>query len=162
MMSNDPGLAGFSAWQHWCDEAARSAPAANGVYLFRLAEVRRGRIKGESDLVYIGCAENLSTRLEQHRYVRPDKENKGHQLERVTKEVGGLQVSHRSFDTPEKSQFCEWVLLYQHAIDHIELPPLNDQKPGKDYKAAFEALQKLYPSLRPVDLWQIRQRLGVG
>jgi hypothetical protein len=54
----------------------------------------------------------------------------------------------------------EWLLLYQYAIDHTELPPLNDQEPGKIYKTALEALQRLHPSLRLVELWQIRQRFG--
>ncbi len=159
-MSTDPDLAGLCAWQPWCDEAARSAPGVPGVYVFRLTGLARERIKCESDLVYIGCAENLNARLEQHRLVRADKEDKGYQLTRVTKEVGGLQVAYKTFCTANEANSFEWLLLHQFALDHIELPPLNDQKPGKVYKRAFEALQKLHPSLRPVELWQIRKRFG--
>jgi hypothetical protein len=159
-MSTDPDLPGFCAWELWCDEAARSAPAVPGVYVFRLTEFARGRVKCESDLVYIGCAENLKARLEQHRYVRADKEDKGYQLARVTKEVGGLQVAYKTFCAADEANFFEWLLLHQYALDHIESPPLNDQEPGRVYKKAFEALQKLHPSLRPVELWQIRKRLG--
>jgi hypothetical protein len=59
-------LSGFSCWRRWDDEAAGHAPGLPSVYAFRFAGNAFGRLKGESDLVYIGSAECLRRRLSGH------------------------------------------------------------------------------------------------
>ncbi len=119
------------------------------MYAFRLASGAFGRIKGNSDLVYIGCTESakgtLRKRLNNHIVDRPDKEDVGHRLHRVRRELGELELSWKTFTTSSEATWHEQELRSKYAEEHIEFPPLNRKESGKRVRKAQESVQQLQP-----------------
>jgi hypothetical protein len=147
---NSNEIQDFSKWIRWPDTAVDQAPASPGTYIFRLANAQqRGRLKGFSDLVYIGAATNLRRGLKNHLRLRADNIDVGWQLERVAKEVGALELAWKELEKQEDPKRDETKLLRQYSGDLIELPPLNRQVTGKKQRDALEALSKLFPGLTP-------------
>lgn len=150
---NTSELPDFSSWVPWSEAAVRLAPATPGVYAFGLAEAHQlPRLKGGSDIVYIGSAKrgrtgagSVKRRLKQHLRPREGKIDIGYRIDRVLKEVGPLQVAWRRFDTDTDARWHEAELLERYEQDHIELPPLNRQESGKDVRQAVGHLLALPP-----------------
>jgi len=61
---------GVSEWCPFSEESVKSAPKQYGIYIFRMAQSKCfKRLKGESDILYIGSAEGnrgLRGRLQQY------------------------------------------------------------------------------------------------
>ena len=52
---------GVSEWHPFNEERVKSAPKQYGIYILRMAQDKRfGRLKGESDILYIGSTEFCS------------------------------------------------------------------------------------------------------
>src|SRR6266849_2946016 len=92
-------LTDFANWMKWSLGVFRDVPRKPGVYVLRLAEGRpHQRLKGESDIIYIGCAIKIQDRLKSHLNVRTIERNTAFYLQRIQQEVGPLQVSWRTFE----------------------------------------------------------------
>jgi hypothetical protein len=141
-------LIDFAGWRKWCRAAAEEAPQKPGAYIFRLAAGESfGRLKGKSDLVYIGSTtkRTIRDRLRDHLSAKKIERNVGYRLARVRKEVGPLEVSWRAFDTHGGAKHEERALLGSYERDHIEFPPLNRQEPGKGFRQVLELSEQLSP-----------------
>ncbi len=68
---NSHDLAHFSNWSSFSDATADCAPMTPGVYVLRLGS-SVARLKGLSDMVYIGFTKNIRNRLRCH--LRPRKD----------------------------------------------------------------------------------------
>lgn len=103
-----------------------ACPGTLGVYVLRSSggEQRIGRLRGASDLIYIGRG-RLSARLHAHRHVRLDLRDKGWLFasigHHVRLEIGAFHVSDQCG--------CERDLLFQYFTEHLELPPANESLP---------------------------------
>jgi len=63
-------------WMPFDEHAAKSS-LARGVYVIRFADgLKVGRLRGKSDIVYIGSG-RIGTRLRAHAGLRPDFKDKG-------------------------------------------------------------------------------------
>jgi len=77
MDSNESSLLlkGISDWRPSTEYTIRQAPTRSGVYVIRMAGGRRfGRLRGESDILYIGSTEakrELRQRLRQYLHPGP-------------------------------------------------------------------------------------------
>jgi len=150
---NSEGLEGFSVWHDWSSVTVNKAPMKTGVYAFRLAHAERiRRLKGESDIVYIGATRKgnrtLRDRLRQHLRPRTDMKDVGVRLQRVVLEVGPLEIAWRDFQSHTDAQWTEARLLAQFSDDHIEFPPLNQQETGKKLSDAVRVLRAMKPEDR--------------
>jgi hypothetical protein len=107
------------------------------------------RIKGQSDIVYIGSTKRgkrgIRQRLQQHLRVREGGVDTGYRLDRVVKEVGALEIAWLTCPTHDDALWHEGELLSQYQSDHIELPPLNRQESGKKIQYVLRTLLKLPP-----------------
>lgn len=115
---------GISEWHPFNKETVESAPGQHGIYIFRTAQSKRfGRLKGESDILYIGSTKGgrgLRGRLQQ--YFSP-----GHrQLTNIR-----IHAMAKKYDMEIAWYPCaeagnlELQLLRRYIDDHDELPPLN-------------------------------------
>lgn len=150
---NSEGLEGFSTWTDWTSGTVEQAPMKPGVYAFRFAHAEQiRRLKGESDIVYIGATRKgratLRDRLKRHLRPRKDMKGTGVRLLRVVTEAGSLEIAWREFQNHYDAQWKERELLAQFADDHIELPPLNRQETGKEVSDAVRGLRASKPDKR--------------
>src|SRR5260370_8802621 len=92
-------LEGFGCWEKW-PAAIDRALDSPGVYVFRLSAAKCfPRIKGESDIVYIGTTEDgqgtVRKRLIAHRNACADER---FWLVRIQAEIGQLEVASKTFE----------------------------------------------------------------
>ena len=141
MRSSD--LADFSSWQNWNANAVSKAPSRPGVYAFRLAGSCFGRFKGESDLVYIGCAAKatIRSRLRTHLSDRSDSLDIAIRIRKAG--AGQFEVAWKLVDSPQEAKSIEAELLRRYYRDHCELPPDNHSTPAKKIRRALEYLDNL-------------------
>jgi len=102
-----------------------SAPALSGVYVIRIASGKTvGRLRGESDLIYIGQG-NLRVRTKAHANLRRDFRGKGWVLWLIAgaDSVGGLEIAFFRCANPRQA---ENTLLFRYLTEHLELPPANN------------------------------------
>ena len=111
-------------WHHFNEESVRSAPKQYGTYIFRMARSKFfGRLKGESDILYIGSTESkhgLRGRLRQYLHPGPTQWTNKRIREMAKKydmEIGWCLC--------EEASNLELQLLHRYIDDHDELPPLN-------------------------------------
>lgn len=108
--------------------APRKAPKSPGVYILRMKNAEQfARIKGNTDILYIGSTSNLKSRF--NGYNNPGKsqytnlkvnnfvKNFKHEAEFMWKVEEGL----------ESAKSSEHELLRRYLNEHHELPPLNGQ-----------------------------------
>jgi hypothetical protein len=119
-----------------------------GVYALRLGS-SVARLKGLSDLIYIGSAKNIQERLGCHLRPREDIMDVGWRLKRVLAGVGPLQVAWKRYDARKWAEWYESILLYRYYADHFELPPLNRHETGKKRNLAVHKVSRLYPNFSP-------------
>ena len=137
-------LDGFSDWKHWCERTVGLAPKEPGVYVFRLAGAGRlPKLKGESDIVYVGWGESLQKRLSDHLTLRDDERDLGFRLKRVLEVPRGLAVAWKTLTSPKEARKYEAEFLEIYVADHIELPPLNRQETGKKDRQTEKTLRAL-------------------
>lgn len=119
---------GFSDWADFNDLTVKRAPATKGVYVLRLKGGRDfGRLKGRSDIVYIGKTEaGIRGRLRQ--YLNPGPTQITNQRVNQLMKRHDLEVAWKEDQNPNTT---EHNLLLQYVKDHDELPPLNRQYPEK-------------------------------
>jgi excinuclease UvrABC nuclease subunit len=115
---------GFSEWIPFTEENVEKAPRKPGVYILRKAHgLVFGRLRGKSDILYIGSTEaqsGLKHRLKQYFHPGPTQwTNK-----RINKllEKYEMEIAWCPCDEPSN---LEHQLLTQYLEEHDELPPLN-------------------------------------
>jgi hypothetical protein len=108
------------------EHAAAKSGLARGVYVIRIADgLKVGRLRGESDIVYIGSG-SIGTRLRAHAGLRTDFKDKGWLLSWIGFEKR-LEVCF--FECAEAVEL-EDDLLVGYLSAHQELPPGNWRGPG--------------------------------
>ncbi len=120
-------LAGeFSDWIDLTSQDITIVPTKPGVYAIRMKNgVRFGRLRGESDIVYMGrTAKGLRGRLRQ--YFNPDPTQLTNRRVNQLMRRYDLEVAWKEDQNPS---ITEHNLLLQYVTDHDELPPLNRQYP---------------------------------
>jgi len=113
----------FSDWLT-LDQAITQAPKSIGVYVMRGKDGRKFyRVKGESDIVYIGSSKNLKNRLRQYKYTN----QKASSPTKRVKWFSGIYPIEIAFAiTSSPATLFETMLLQTYIGDHHELPPLNN------------------------------------
>jgi hypothetical protein len=146
-------------WKKWNQDIVWDAPLGPGIYVFRLANGKTiQRLKGDSDILYIGSSTKLRNRFKGHLKVVSVERNTAYRLQRVEREIGHLGVSWESHDNADKAKDVERLLLTEYEADHIEFPPLNRIEPGKRWRVIEERLN--LPSGKMQDLLGALKRLG--
>lgn len=157
----------MNEWKIWGRRTALAAPTGPGVYIFRLAGGKTiQRLKGESGIVYIGCASNIGSRLKNHLRAMNVERNVAYNLRRAQEEVGHLEVSYMPYPTHTNAKRAERILLAQFEAAHIEFPPLNRSEPGKKLRmveewlklkpGSAEELKEALSAAKPADMQTIR------
>lgn len=131
---------GISGWHPFNKETVKSAPGQHGIYIFRMAQSKRfGRLKGESDILYIGSTKGsrgLRGRLQQ--YFSP-----GHgqftniRIHSMAKKYN-MEIAWCPY---AEAGNLELQLLRRYFEDHDELPPLNHADRRLLEKALTETLK---------------------
>lgn len=101
------------------------------------------RLKGESDIIYIGIATNIQKRLRSHLNIMAVERNTAFYLQRIQTEVGSVQVGWQIFEEHDTAKSLERNLLARYTEDHVEFPPLNRQESGKKMRIVEELLESL-------------------
>ena len=148
MRSSD--LKEFGPWHRWPKNALRNAPNTPGVYVFRIVDGRCfGRLKGESDIAYIGAtvrgAGTLRKRLLHHQSAFADK---SYQLARIQSHFVSLEVAWKECLDHQRALIEECTLLSHYQDEHIELPPANRQQSFKNFHLVYDYYVKASPEER--------------
>jgi hypothetical protein len=111
-------------WHPFNKENVRGAPEQYGIYVFRIARGERfRRLKGESDIMYIGSAEgNRGVRGRLQQYLRPGP------TQWTNKRINTMAKKYNmdiAWCLCEEASNLELQLLRRYLEDHDELPPLN-------------------------------------
>jgi hypothetical protein len=137
-------------WIPLDDGAATKSASARGVYVIRFADgLKVGRVRGESDIVYVGSG-SIRTRLRAHADLRPDFKDKGWLLTWIGFEKP-LQVCFFECADPAA---LEGDLLVQYLSAHQELPPANWRGPrlsGRQKETLREEMVRTYLNSLPPD-----------
>lgn len=146
MNSDSDHFAGFSKWLRWNSRIPDSAPNCCGVYALRLP-INFGRLKGDSDIVYVGCTKKatgtLANRLRKH----TKSSGISTQLSKISEWRSDLEIAWKTQASASDASHAERVLLEGYLQDHLELPPLNRKFPGAAFWAAIDALLPLVPGV---------------
>lgn len=154
----------FSQWEPWPSGIDR-APDRPGVYMFRLASGKViGRLKGESDIVYIGTTTRgkgtVRKRLNSHRNAAYEER---HAFYRIVLEIGPLQVAWIEAPNHKEALLRESDLLARYAKDHIEFPPVNRSQSFKKLQDTLYYLNQCAPGKEAaVKEWTHKQVLERG
>jgi len=127
------GMVGFeehiqrlSNWRRLTEEVVEATPPQPGVYVIRTAGgTPFGRLRGQSDILYIGRSKNLKNRIKS--YLLPGDRKTALRVAQMAERYG-MEVAWRLDDSPSHG---ELLLLRQYWSDHDELPPLNHSRPWK-------------------------------
>jgi hypothetical protein len=115
------------------------------------------RLKGESDIVYIGTSlGSLRKRLAQHLIAREDQTGLGIRIARVLQEVGPLEIGWVACSDSHKARWLESELLSIYWDDHVELPPLNRMESGTRLRRVMRLIEKLPEHERKAALAKIQ------
>jgi len=103
-------------------------PNVPGVYVIR-TENRKpvGRLRGKSDIVYIGQTRNIKSRVGSHKRVGSNPAAVSMHLDIIAPEVGALGFAYSVCKEPQEAKSAESTLLLRYFQDHLELPPVNSQ-----------------------------------
>ncbi len=117
-------LRGFEEYADF-DSAFKSAPEEPGVYFLRLKSGKPfSRIKGETDIVYIGSSKNLKRRFNQ--YYNPGRTQwTNRKIHRFVKEYGHDSEFFWKKISSDRIKIEEYNLLRRFEQEHHEKPPLN-------------------------------------
>ena len=123
----------FSEWYPFNEQGVINAPRQRGAYVIRKAGGQRfGRLRGESDILYIGKAETkggLKQRLQQH--MRPGPTQYTNQRIKKLARKYEMEVAWHACEKPRN---VEHHLLSKYVSKHDELPPLNHARPKLLYQ----------------------------
>jgi hypothetical protein len=130
MNSSDICLEPLGEWGEF--SSRYNAPGGSGVYAVRMSEARPvGRLRGTSDLIYIGQGD-LQARLKANS--RSDFEDTGWIFHLIVKE--GLQLEVRCYRS-NNTKCDEEQLLLRYLREHLELPPANRAIPKRILRRRF-------------------------
>lgn len=150
-------------WIPFDEHAAENLGLVRGVYVIRIADgLKVGRLRGESDIVYIGSG-SIGTRLKAHAGLRSDFKDKGWLLSWIRLERR-MEVC---FFECSGAAALEGDLLMEYLFAHQELPPANwrgtrlSQQHIERLKAEFclSYLNSLPPDQRVKRVKEIRDRI---
>ena len=150
-------------WMPFDEHAAAKSGLARGVYVIRIADgLKVGRLRGESDIVYIGSG-SIGTRLRAHAGLRTDFKDKGWLLSWIGFEKR-LQVCF--FECAEPG-LLEGDLLVEYLSAHQELPPANWRRPTLSERQkqtlgaqiALTYLNSLAPNQRNQRIKEVQDRI---
>ena len=111
---------GFSNWYQLDDEGRKNAPSRSGTYIIRLKGGHVfGRLKGKSDIVYMGSTVNLRRRF--YQFLHPASQLTNQRINNLAKRYD-FEIAWLENDEP---RILEHNLLRQYLGEHDELPPLN-------------------------------------
>ena len=120
-------LGKFSDWYPLGEISLENVPAQPGVYVIRVAGRKISRLRGKSDIMYIGSSTGkggLKIRL--GFYLRPGiRQYTSQRINRMAKKYR-MEISWCLYD---KARILEHQLLERYEAQHDELPPLNRAKP---------------------------------
>src|SRR5271165_6098435 len=157
-------LSGFSIWQDWSRSVPENSPTRPGVYAFKLGKFF-GRLKGQSDLLYIGCTEkrSLRRRLRDHLSESAEQRSVGYRLGLIRREHPDLKVAWLVCDTADRAKELEVRFLDRYDVEHFELPPLNRKLSGKTRLIAERALrtvlEKQFPNFNEEKISQMIEEI---
>jgi hypothetical protein len=130
---------GILEWYPFNEESLKSVPKQYGIYIFRMAQGKCfRRLKGESDIFYIGSAEGnrgLRGRLQQ--YLRPGPTEWTNKRIHVTAKKYDMEIT---WCVCGEASNLELQLLRRYFEDHDELPPLNHASKRLLKKALTETI----------------------
>jgi excinuclease UvrABC nuclease subunit len=131
----------LSIWESLTENNIRKLPFSSAVYFFRTENGEQfGRLKGSSDLLYIGCAstrKGINQRMRQ--YLKPGKSQWTNQ--RINSMIDKYKIEF-SYIVTENPQALELSFLRAYIKDHDELPPLN-RSSGRIWKLTLKEKLKL-------------------
>jgi len=111
----------LSEWRALSKEVLTIAPREGGIYIIRMAQGRVfGRLRGSSDILYIGSAKRLRRRLRGYFYPGP--------TQWTNKRVHAMMSKHPmeiAWCITEDYAEAERELLRLYLDQHDELPPFN-------------------------------------
>lgn len=130
----------FSKWYPFNKQGIKNAPGQPGVYVIRTAQSQRfGRLKGESDILYIGSCEarkGLRQRLQHYLHPGPTQWT-NRRVNQLAKKYQ-MEVAWCVCDEPRN---FEHDLLIRYLKDHDELPPFNRAGIKRLYKTLTETIR---------------------
>ena len=114
----------FSGWYPFNEKVVQNVPKQKGIYVLRKARGRPfGRLRGQSDLMYIGSTEaqgGLKQRMRQYWHPGP--------TQWTNKRIKGISKKHEmevAWCLCDEPGNLEHELLHKYLKGHDELPPLN-------------------------------------
>ena len=119
----------FTDWKNW-EEFETQFDGLNGVYAFRL-KMPFPRLKGESQIVYIGMCNQNSKKNKRpglwHRLknYRQNLFGGPRRLQLLSEHVGGNTQIEYSYVVCQNPREVEKALLDDYFRQHLEIPPLN-------------------------------------
>jgi excinuclease UvrABC nuclease subunit len=132
MRSADLATDGFGGWSRFNLQEernlSRTLPASYGVYAIRNRNDYQ-RLRGQSDIYYIGCATNakgLRNRINQMFHPGPTQSTNKRILKELNK-TSTLEISYFETSTA-MARMLEAALLERYESDHGELPPGNRRR----------------------------------
>jgi len=112
----------FSDWQT-LEQAVEQAPKSAGIYVMRGKDGKKfDRVRGQSDIVYIGSSKNLKNRLRQYKNHNKKVSSPTRRFKWFSK-MYPLEIAFAETSSP--ATMFETMLLQLYISDHHELPPLN-------------------------------------
>ena len=130
MDSNSLGQKGFERWQDFSLKAEATLttglPASNGVYVIK-NDTSFGRFVGESDIIYIGSANNENgLRGKILQYFKPGPtQSTNKRINGILHLRPGLKISYVLKPSTDDANALESSLLKEYDRQHGELPPAN-------------------------------------
>jgi excinuclease UvrABC nuclease subunit len=131
--SLDLGKKGFSGWGAFTPPNEKallaSLPSARGVYAIR-RKTPYQRVRGESDITYIGSATNQDgLRMRVRQYFHPGwKQETNKRILGLIQNSAEFEISWLLAGSAGAAKALEQDLLDKYADDHGELPPENRRR----------------------------------
>ena len=117
----------FKLWKNWEDFEPR-IDGINGVYAFRVQE-QFGRLKGKSNILYIGKVEQNPKRKKgiwyRLRNYRQNNKGASKRLKKIENAFGGKSSIEYAYEICDNPRETEKALLKSYYEIHLEFPPLN-------------------------------------
>ena len=126
MNSKDLKIYGFEVWMPLDEQMIKSLPPEHGVYVMRLNRVF-GRLKGESDILYVGSTDDLHQRIVNN-YWRGRGGETTKRIRNYLFSKNYLSQVEVSWVVCQSPKNLEAKILERYENEHHELPPWNRQK----------------------------------
>jgi len=139
-------LEGLSEWHPFNEDTVKNAPKQKGIYVLRMANGRYiCRLRGKSDILYIGSTESKSgLRGRLRGYLHPGPSQLTNRRIHEFSKKYEMEIAWYPY---QEADNMELRLLQQYLEDHDELPPLN-RTSKKLLKKIFTEEIRVKPRLR--------------